>query len=256
MKATGICEAVMKDNGIVYLRPSIEDRTVFRTFFDKVTVKEEKNGARYFHNVTIALPVDSRTYKQNRTLWKLITTIFESQNGRKPNNEEKYNLYLDILDAYADRIPNQLTGNLRPVHISESDTVHGAKLIQACFDILVEMCDLDMDQQADVQDLFKEWQAWRSGLDMDPLDSDLSESEWREQHKVSDASGKGGYIELAHIVSRGADHSVIDKSWNWLALTHDEHIEVQHREGWEALLNRYPHLRGRVERARKLANQS
>jgi hypothetical protein len=82
----------------------------------------------------------------------------------------------------------------------------------------------------------------------------VTEETWRDRHPYSAASGKGGDIERAHIVSRGADHPDLEKSWNWIALLQDEHLE-QHRIGWDAFLQIYPHLRGRVERARRLAGK-
>jgi hypothetical protein len=36
-------------------------------------------------------------------------------------------------------------------------------------------------------------------------------------------------------------------------LTHEEHIEIMHEEGWNSLIARFPHIRGRVERAYNLA---
>ena len=62
-------------------------------------------------------------------------------------------------------------------------------------------------------------------------------------------------LEVAHIVSRGADKEDIDEVWNLMMLTHYEHIEIMHKKGWNAFLEIYPHLRGRVKRARNLAGK-
>jgi hypothetical protein len=112
-----------------------------------------------------------------------------------------------------------------------------------------------------VIDVLQEWEEWRGNLEVDPVDySDLActrlltEAEWREKHRVSEASGRSGDIIRAHIVSRGSDMADIEMSWNWIALTPDEHAE-QHRRGWDEFLQIYPHLRGRVERARRLAGK-
>jgi hypothetical protein len=123
------------------------------------------------------------------------------------------------------------------------------------------MCSLDHDTQSQVIDVLQEWEEWRGSIEIDPMDySDhectrlLTEEEWREKHQVSEASGRGGDIVRAHIVSRGADAADIEKAWNWTALLHEEHLE-QHRLGWDQFLQIYPHLRGRVGRARKLAGK-
>jgi hypothetical protein len=105
------------------------------------------------------------------------------------------------------------------------------------------------------------WEEWRGTLENDPVDYEdlactrlLTEAEWRKKHLVSEASGQGGQIVRAHIVSRGADTADIEKAWNWIALLWDEH-EQQPRIGWDTFLLIYPHLRGRVDRARKLAGK-
>jgi hypothetical protein len=253
MKVIGLCDAqpVLRKR-CFYIKPVVSDYSAFQNFFEKKALKEERNGRAYFPKVTLHIQAEHRTFKQNNTLWALISLLFEYNEGRKPLEEEKYDLYLDILDAYADRVPNKLTGKPRPLHISESDTVHGAKLIQAVFDILAGMLDMEDTLQADVKDLFWEWEKWRADLEEDPLDN-LTEQEWLESHKVSQASGIGGALEKAHIVSRGADESAIDEPFNWLLLTHEEHIEIQHKKGWKVFLMMFPHLEGRVRRARRLA---
>jgi hypothetical protein len=257
VKVTGPCKTVwIEEKHVAWIRPNHEDEQAFVKVFEAIAKRREKTGSNVYPIVTIHLPERERTYKQNDTLWALITIIFESMNGRKPTQAEKYDLYLDILEEYADRVPTRFAHKLRPIHISESDVVHAAKLIQACFDIIVDYCDLTIDQQADVRKLFYQWHEWRGTLDRDPLDfreddDEVSEAEWWANHKVSDASGIGGRLEKAHIVSRGAAPLAIDKPFNWLALTPEEHRE-QHQKGWEEFLQKYPHLQGRVERAKKL----
>ena len=179
--------------------------------------------------------------------------------GRVPTEEEKYGLYLDLLELYADKIPNKLTGTLRPVHISESNSAEGARFIDALLGHLASMCNLDYNAQTEVIDILYEWEAWRGALELDPADySDLdcttqvTYEQWKEKRLYSEASGRGGAIVRAHIVSRGSDKADIEQSWNWVALLPEEH-ELQHRVGWDRFLQMYPHLRGRVERARRLA---
>jgi hypothetical protein len=112
-----------------------------------------------------------------------------------------------------------------------------------------------------VEEVLQEWEAWRGGLEKDCADYadtrqtvELTEAEWRGKHAYSEASGRGGAIVRAHIVSRGSDAADIERAWNWVALLPEEH-EKQHRLGWDRFLDIYPHLRGRVERARNLAGK-
>jgi hypothetical protein len=181
--------------------------------------------------------------------------------GRLPTEEEKYNLYLDLLEVYAERVPNRLNGQTRPIHISEANSLEGSRFIDALLQHLASECDLSTDLQATVQEVLQEWEAWRGGLERDHSDyadaegeQMISEEEWRKTHIYSEASGRGGTIQRAHIVSRGSDTADIEASWNWLALTPEEH-EAQHQQGWDEFLRIYPHLKGRVERARRLAQK-
>jgi hypothetical protein len=236
-----------------------KDNELFLRFFRTKTDREERNKKEFIVQAAFDLPCQKRTFKQNAAVWVLVTAIFESMDGRLPTEEEKYNLYLDLLEVYADRVPNQLNGQTRPVHISEANSLEGSRFIDALLQHLAAECDLSTDSQATVQSVLQEWEAWRGGLEKDHTDyadmegtQMLSEKEWRKTHIYSEASGRGGIIQRAHIVSRGSDAADIEASWNWLALLPEEH-EQQHRIGWEGFLQIYPHLIGRFRRARRLA---
>jgi hypothetical protein len=256
--------AMLDKRGYIILKDTCKaDYNLVLSLFKKKAEWEKRNEKEYFLNVRFGLHYQIRTYKQNAAVWELVTAIFQSQSeeGRKPTEEEKYGLYLDLLEVYADKVPNKLTGGLRPVHISESNSIEGARLIDGLLYHLATECDLEYGTQVTVQSVLQEWEEWRGSLEVDPIDykdidcTDLMpESEWRKKHPYSEASGKGGSIDRSHIVSRGADVPDIEKAWNWVALLHDEHME-QHRIGWDQFLQIYPHLRGRVDRARKLAGK-
>jgi hypothetical protein len=229
--------------------------------FAKKREFEERNNKEYYLWAELDLRYQKRTFKQNSSVWKLIECIWFSMEKEPPTEEEKYALYLDLLETYADKIKNRITGGLRPVHVSESNSLEGAKFIDGLLYHLSTMCNLEYDAQSQVIDVLQEWEEWRGTLEIDPMDySDhectqlLTETEWRQKHTVSEASGQGGDIVRAHIVSRGADSPDIEKAWNWVALLNEEHMQ-QHQIGWDGFLQIYPHLRGRAERARKLAGK-
>jgi hypothetical protein len=256
--------AMLDKRGYIILKHTCEaDYTLVTKLFKKKAEWEQRNGKEFFLSVRLGLHYQRRTYKQNAAVWELVTVIFQSmsEEGRKPTEEEKYDLYLDLLELYADKVPNRLTGGLRPVHISESNSAEGARFIDGLLYHLSNECDLEYGAQAAVQDVLYQWEDWRGSLDRDPIDyADLectrllTVEEWRERRQVSEASGRGGDIVRAHIVSRGSDAADIEKAWNWIALLHEEHME-QHRMGWDQFLQIYPHLRGRVDRARKMAGK-
>ena len=229
--------------------------------FKKKKEFEEINSHEYFLHVILELRYQKRTFRQNSSVWALVTAIFESMEGRLPDENEKYALYLDLLEEYADKIPSRFGGKLRPVHISESNSIEGARFIDGLIYHLSRYCEFDTYDCLTVIDAMERWHEWRGGQEIDPMDyADpactrlLTEKEWREKHLSSEASGRCGQIVLAHIVSRGSDAADIGEAWNWMALLHEEHMD-QHRLGWDEFCHIYPHLRGRVDRARKLAKK-
>ena len=235
-------------------------RELIERFLKKKDEWEQRNKKEFFVEATLELKYQKRTYKQNNSVWKLVTAIFESQENRLPCEAEKKELYLDLLEEYADKTPSRISGKLRPVHISESNSMEGARFIDGLIYHLARYCDLNYDAQSSVIGILQDWHEWRGELEIDPLDySDLActklltDSEWRDKHKISEASGKGGDIILHHIITRGSNKAAEDIAWNWLALLNDEH-KALHDKGDDYFLRVYPHLKGKFNRARKLAN--
>lgn len=261
MKVTGTASARwIPDRRAVGLYITLDDVPVVQKLFDVKARREQKDGGDVGVTYTLEVSARERTFKQQAAIWALLKIMFVSMNDYSPTHDELYDLYLDVLDLYANKRPNRFTGALRPVHLSESNVEDAARLIEGIMGALADFCDLSLDAQSEVKKIFVAWQEHRGGMKLDPLDYDddgkpLSELAWREKHKVSDASGIGGRLELAHIVSRGANTKLIDNPENWLMLTYEEHRLVQHQNGWDEFLERYPHLRGRVLRARNLVSQ-
>jgi hypothetical protein len=273
MKITGISNVKWdKVNGIIYVQPSKSDIQLIEKFFVKKGIQEEKTGEKCYPFYTFEIAARDKTFNQVKAIWALVTVIFRSMHGRKPDEEEKYDLYSDILDMYADKVPNRFTGALRPVHLSESDVYQAGRMLTACIDVLTEYCDLNNvrdengkeiggELQNEVRTIFLKWTNWRGGIAKDPLDYDDSGNEltlykWLEKHKVSDITGiNDGTLEVVHIVSRGSDAKDIESPWNWILMEHKYYIGIQHEKGWEALVNEFPFIKPRVLRARSLAGK-
>ena len=83
---------------------------------------------------TLELQERAKTFKQLGAVWKLVEVIYESQEGVKPTEDEKYNLYLDLLEEYAERVPSKISPNrTRAVRLSETNTVLAAHFIDGIF---------------------------------------------------------------------------------------------------------------------------
>lgn len=246
-------------NGTRFILLKVTDKKngmLLDKLFTTKAQREARRGSESFLTVTFDLAYRSKSYKQLKTVFALVTAIFLSQEDRLPTEEEKYDLYLDLLEVYGIKKPNALKPTLlRPIHLSESNTFEAAYFINGLMLHLAAECGLSLDIQTDVQTLLWEWEMQRGGWDDDPLDyydadctQPIDETEWRKRHAYSQASGLATDIHLHHIVTRGANHKAIDKVWNWCALTDEEHREL-HQYGEKTFLQKYPHLAGKFRRA-------
>lgn len=240
------------DEGVLFCPATNADRNLLFSYV------EESQGK--YVSVDMKNTRATKTYDQLKAAWALIDLIFQSMNFRRPTSAERQQMYHDLLEEFAPRRPSLLhKGEDEPITFSEMTKQQLSSFIQSLINFLAESCDLDFKDQMIVRDIFLEWQNYKSSLDKDPDDYDengelLDMATWRERHTVSFASGIGGNLDMAHIVSRGAD--VVHKGccWNVMMLTHEEHM-MQHAKGWNEFLEIYPHLRGRVERARHIAGK-
>lgn len=246
MKITAFFHGILYKNQIILRVNDSKDLVAIKKMFASKDDREKRSKREILLKCVIDAAFQKRSFKQLASVWVLVTVIFESQEHRKPTEDERYELYLDLLDMYADKVPNKLTGELRNVHISESNTMAAARLIDGLLFHLSTMCDLTPDLQADVRQVLYEWEIWRGKQD-DDINDHRTIKELKQKVVCSEASGRTP-AEYHHIVSRGADATAIYEAWNLLALTQDEH-RFFHDYGWNIFLDKYPHLRGRVEKA-------
>lgn len=205
-----------------------------------------------------------KTYEQLKTIYALSSIIYETMFFRRPTDSENHAFVNDLITSFGEKRVSILDPEkLVSIPLKELNKYQLSELIYKIANFLVEMCQLPPRLDIDVRELFIEWQDWRSSqrrdiADMNEEGNYLSLMEWKERNNFSFATGKSAFyepLEVAHIVSRGADKEDIDEVWNLMMLTHYEHIEIMHKKGWNAFLRLYPHLRGRVERARELAGK-
>ena len=246
MKIAGYFRGKCSYGAITLWPTSDRDAALLEKLVSAKRAQEEKAGEEALLQCSLELPSPKRTVKQNSTAFKIISLIFESQEGRKPTEGEKMSLYYDLLETHADKAPVKGGLRLRPVHLSEATSEQAARFIDGLLFELVECCDLPRDLQADARQVIYEWEAWR-GQQKEDFTAGMTEKEWRARAVYSEASGLGGDIELHHILTRGSHPQFADDPENWMALTHEEHMEFHNLER-ERFLQKYPHLRGRFER--------
>lgn len=209
---------------------------------------------------------------QKKTAWALINYIFVSHYGRKPTEAERNQTYAELIEEFSDKKQSLLhPDKTTPVTMSEMSKAQLARFISTLVQVLNESAEsslLTNDDIINIQEVFQEFQDYLSLQEYDPTDFDennqyLSLEAYRKTHTVSYASGRacgedGSPLEMAHIVSKGSDPAFENCCWNVMMLTHEEHQGIMHGHeiahgGWNALIARYPHIRGRVERAYNMA---
>ena len=210
--------------------------------------------------VTVKNNKSDKTYKQLKTALALIAVLFESIYGKKPSETERQEFHNELLELYSDKKQSLLNPDkLVPVTFREMSNSQMSRFISCLITEIVESCDLSLDEQVHVEEVFKEWESFLGEQETDWNDYDengnlLSMEEWKKNHTVSFASGKGGQLDVAHIVTRGSDEKDIEHCWNVMMLTREEHLK-QHEIGWANFCEIYPHLKGRVNRAKKMAGR-
>lgn len=244
-------------NDKIILKPvDVRDWPLVKKLFESKKNRESRTNQEILLECEIDAAFQHRTFKQLKAVFKLVTVIFQSdsENHRPPTEEEKYSLYLDLLGLYADKIPNRYTGELRSIHISEANTLAGSHFIDGLLYHLSTLCKLPDDLQATVRSVLYKWEIWRGEQEHD-INDDRSIEEMRQYVVYSEASGRTP-VEYHHIVSRGNCPAAIDKAWNIVVLTPDEHrFYHQKCKNWDEFLEVYPHLRGKVERAYKKCSE-
>ncbi len=237
-------------NGSFLLLPATpSDKRITDVFCDGV-------GENYVR-ITLSEIKGNKSYDQVRTIWGLIDVLYEIENGSKPTAREAALAYAHLIELYAPVVDDPLDPT-KKTHLTLSlmNKYEASNFVNCIMKECMEKMGIAPDKAliVDVQDLFTEFIEWRGRQKKDPIDIDengewLSEEEWREKNNFSFASGETDGLELHHILTKGAHEKYRNCTWNWIMLTHYEHIEIVHRHGWERLLSIYPHLIPRVKAA-------
>ena len=227
--------------GKAWLRLDEADRAVS----DRIVEQAIAKGRRV--RVEIALEVRRRTDAQNALYWTTLPTLFAMVNGYRPTREELEAFHEEFKAIHGPFVASKLRpGLMVPVRMRDSDVLDAKVRLDALF---AEMAEHGGSSPADEQARAREaWQDyWIAG---GPVYAD--HEDFRTKARLCAACGRGGPIQQAHIVSRGADPARVDDPTNWLPLCHEHHRE-QHQHGWGPFLGRFPHLTSRWEAAQTCA---
>lgn len=203
-----------------------------------------------------------KSFDQVKAVFALIDIIFQCDHARKPTGHEKALYYTYLLNEYGERCMVSVSGSepsWQAIGLSSMTKAQAARFISALMAHVCQLCDLPEHLASEVSTLVETFTAYRGLMDEDEVDKGvdgkyLSVQEWIRRNNYSHATGKTERLEIAHIVSKGTAPQFRDCVWNFLRLTHDEHME-QHTRGWDHMFRLYPHIKGRVERAREMAGK-
>ncbi len=161
-----------------------------------------------------------------------------------------------MLELYSPSEYNPITKTYQPKRTKRMSTKEMAHMIYHVFNHLASMdipSPLRDIADGDMTDLFKKWYEWRNSQNVEMfIDKDMTWTQYKKMQKVCEFTftheGDSVHLEQMHIISRGADKSIIDEPWNWIRGRSDIH-RLQHQHGWPYIINLYPHIKEKIEKA-------
>ena len=237
-------------NGSFLLLPATpSDKRLMDSFASSV-------GDKYVR-ITLTEIKANKTYDQVRTVWGLIEALYEIENHAKPTARQASLAYAHLISRYAPQVDDPLDPESKiPLTLSQMNKYEASNFINCIMSECMEKMGQSPDNAlvVDVQDFFTEFVEWRGRQRRDPIDIDengewLTIDKWCGRNNASMASGSKESLEVCHIITKSRRPDLRECVWNLLRMTHYEHIEIQHRHGWERLLSIYPHLMPRVKAA-------
>lgn len=253
-KINNFMHGCMRGDYIILKPKNKRDIEICQRLFNSKTEREQRRQQEIFIDVSLDIPFQKRSIKQSNLAFKLVDIIFVSMENRKPCESERLSLYYELLEVYADREPCRLRDGTKPVHLSQANTVQVANFIDNLIGYVAELTKLPLDQQTEAFEVIKEWEMWRGQQPVD-FTAKMTESEWRERAKYSEASGLRTNLDLHHILTKGAHENLRNNPENWMCLTREEH-QLFHDKGEKTFIQNFPHLEGRIQKAHELTTKS
>lgn len=243
-------------NGYLFLPATPTDKRIMNEFCLSC-------GTGYV-NLTVQQVRASKSYQQVKTFWALNDIAYQLENGGvRPTVAQAQCMYMTFLQMFADKMPSPIKGQPDiPISLSRMSKSQATRFIQSIMNFCLERMGDSVDSAiiTDAKELFEELMSYRSSRDIDPIDTDeegnwLSIDEWIARNPVSMANGESESVETHHMITKGSRPEFRYSVWNLVRLTHHQHIEMIHAKSEDEFLKIYPELKGRFERARRLASE-
>lgn len=242
MEQVEVCCGVKEEDGKFILYP--------RSQSDMGTLRIFTNSNGRWVNVRLMNRAPSRTRTQDKAFWSLFNLYCQSLFGRKPSSDEIDFMY-EKLRPMLFPVREDLLGDGSAIPMSWSMLTksEGIEVIDKLMRLVVESENVPDMYQLEVRDIFRYLQKEKGSLRIDPADFNesgepLTKEEWAERNPLCMIRGiKGG--DICHIVSRQQGMGLewlVNMPWNFYRGSHDIHIDIQHRLGWDALFSGTRHL--------------
>jgi len=292
MRAYGPVSSVTINDNLAKVQIVPESKKQFRKFISSNFASQEKGDAKKVQGVlgfsgmivgtaeggemhlsiedmTIDLETWYRTHSRasQNTFFGILRFIAWAEVGHKPTEEDMWWHIEDAIDRYAPEKEHPITKKYTKVRPGDPrlTTREMSMMIEGVLNELAQMDIPDFVLNSigpDMKKLWESWYTWRyNEVEEDPLFLDESNMDWEEYceaHPVCELSGTPGTeqdpLERMHIVSGGSDLADYEKPWNWIRAKHSIH-RWQHNNGWTPILKAYPHVKGKIMRARNLAKK-
>jgi hypothetical protein len=259
-------------DGIVVIQIITPDRQLIKPFLMKYLFRAWDKAKKQKREVAIedypmlefnfAFWYKKRTLDQNALYWALVTILGFEVFGEFHHEDE---IHEEILVIYSPRVKGMLTKTSVPKRSKYLNTIEFSHLIEGVFKELAEH-GVSLDSGAKIIGYWREWYTWRGTVGGDPLAGSYKNIEdYKERIPYCEAClthlGTTAPGSIAHIVSKGAGGVLED--WNVFHLCDTCHTGLnpevgmldfdkttsQHQHGWDAFLEKYPHLRWKYEKA-------
>jgi len=209
--------------------------------------------------VTLDRHYPARSMLQHRTLRMIEKWIYYADEHKYPKrNDDIFWIHEGLLEEYAPKLKNPDTGLEKPKRSSDLTTAEMAWVINGALTTLASKeipNSIRHSIDSDMADLWDEMYKWRYSHKDDPFsDKYHTWDEYREAHPVCEFSRKHGTtgdpLVRSHIISAGADGTLYEEPWNWIHCLQSIH-QRQHTEGWAAVLESFPHMKEKIQRAKE-----